>query len=137
MPPGRISDEIAKPSLQADEDQIDRPELLFITQTGPRGPAPASQERKWLRTHIMLRHVYKRKEELEQKHRSRVRRGAWIAPAVDQLLGAGGIDPFDSLPVPMSSSNSSLLYFCRRSSLFKADGTIKSYLLATIFSMIR
>jgi hypothetical protein len=107
----------AEPKIPPDEDLGDQsnPGLLFINQIGPGAIQP--QERKRMRSHIMQSHIYKRRERAVEGKGNQHRISLQPVPDVDRLLGAGELDPFNSLPVTMSSSNSRLLHYCKSSTV--------------------
>jgi hypothetical protein len=106
----------------SNEDLGDQPNpgLLFINQMGPGLGAIQPQERKRMRSHVMQSHIYKRNERaVDEKGKGKQRQiGLQPLPNIDRLLGAGDLDPFNSLPVIMSSSNSRLLHYCKSSTIY-------------------
>jgi len=108
----KIGGEPAKPRY---EDQSD-PGLLFINHTSPANLR--SRDRRKLRSHVMQRYVHQRRRKLEKEeavdeNREGVQGRPQLVPKVNEVLGAGRVDPFKSLPVIMSSSMSRLLDHCK------------------------
>jgi hypothetical protein len=96
-----------------DEDLEDQPGpgLPFINYSGPGVTKP--RERRRMRSHAIKRHRHKRNEIVEKKGKQRQQSLPLPEPDVDRLLGGGDLDPFNSLPVRMSSSDSRLLHYCK------------------------
>jgi hypothetical protein len=62
-------------------------------------------------------YLRQRKERAVYETRKRREVELLPAPDVDILLGVGDLDPFDALPVRMSSSDKKVLDYCGRSTL--------------------
>jgi len=103
----------AEPKNPQDEDLGAQPNpgLLFINHIGLG--VVQSQERKRMRSHVMQSHIHKRRERAAEGKSSQRRIDLLPVPNIDRLLGAGAFDPFNSLAVTMSSSNSRLLHYCK------------------------
>lgn len=67
---------------------------------------------QWYR-HVHRRRRKSEKEKAVDENRPGVQVGLPLVPTVDPVLGAGRVDPFNSLPVTMSSSMSKLLDCCK------------------------
>jgi len=92
--------------------------LLFINRTSLADLRP--RDRRELRSHVMQRYVHQRREKQEKEeaiveNREGAQGGLQLAPKVNKVLGAGRVNPFDSMPVTMSSSMSRLLDYCKYS----------------------
>jgi hypothetical protein len=103
----KIGTEPAKP---LHKDQSD-PGFLFINRTSRDDLLP--RDRRELRSHVMQRYVHQRKPKQEKEAADENREGAQcrlqLMPKVNKVLGAGRVDPFNSLPITMSGSMSQLL----------------------------
>lgn len=103
-----------------DEDLGDQPDPgpPFINYTGPM--VIKARERRRIRSHAIQRHIHKRNEMVvEEKGKQRQQSQPMPEPDVDRLLGGGDLDPFNSLPVRISSSDSRLLHYCKSYGLSK------------------
>jgi hypothetical protein len=92
-------------------DQPD-PGLRFINYKGPR--VTKSRERRRTRSLAIQKHIHKRNEMVvEEKGKRRQQSQFLPEPDIDRLLGGDELDPFNSLPVRMSSLDSRLLHYCK------------------------
>jgi hypothetical protein len=97
-----------------DEELGDQPDpgVRFINYTGPR--VIKSRKRRPMRALAIQSHIHKRNEiVVEEKGKQRQQSHPLSEPDVDRLLGGGDLDPFNSLPVRMSSLDSRLLHYCK------------------------
>ncbi|KAE9374865.1 hypothetical protein N431DRAFT_438260 [Stipitochalara longipes BDJ] len=90
-------------------DQLD-PGLRFKNYTGPKVIKSRGHRRK--RSHAIQRHVHKRNEIVVEERGKQHQQWQLLAePDIDRLLGGGDLDPFNSLPVRISSSDNRLLQY--------------------------
>jgi hypothetical protein len=105
----QIKLEPGEPSFQDADDT--GASLLFITHSG--GARLKRQDQARIHSHVRNRnYVRQRKERAAYEIRRQRELKLQPAPDADVLLGLGAFDPFNALPVKISSSSRGLLDYC-------------------------